>query len=138
MAHALVCDAVEAWLAAHWTHDDVPIITPNTDGGVPDDGGPFLKVDYPWCRTTQETFGAPGNNVHREVGGFRVVINARRGTGAADARHWSKEIETIFRSMSITEHLRCFSPSSDGDDSENDGNYFVLAVAVPYQFNLFG
>ncbi len=138
MAHAQVCTAAEAWLAAHWTHSEVPILAPNGDGGVPADGAAFLKIDYPWCRSAQKSIGAPGNNVHREEGVFRVLIFVPRGIGVDDGRAWSAEIEAMFRGQSLAEHLVCYSPSTATDDQDTDGAYCVFAVAVEYRFDLFG
>lgn len=138
MAHAIVCDTVEAHLAAQWAHPDIPIVGQNADGSAPTDGSSFLKVDFPWCKARPISIGSPGSNVHREEGGFRVIIYTPKGTGADVPRTWSAEIESMFRGRDLGNGLVCFSPATANDDQDNSGNYFVTAVAVLYEFDILG
>jgi hypothetical protein len=48
MASKAVEDAVDAYLAANWTHAGVcPIFVENEQGEIPADGSAFLKLQYP-------------------------------------------------------------------------------------------
>lgn len=132
----LVVDAVEARLAEGWTK--CPVVGINLTGNTPKDGSPFVQVSYPVANGEQLTVGAPGQNVYRETGAFRLVVNARRGRGVADGLAWADELAALFRGKEFG-GIQTFAPSSPVIDDRNDeGNYFVLSFAVPYQADILG
>jgi hypothetical protein len=61
MAHKAVEDAVDAYLAAHWS--TCPIFTENSEGSTPVDGSPFIIVQYPVANTERATVGQ--RSLHR-------------------------------------------------------------------------
>ncbi|KAB7783480.1 phage tail terminator-like protein [Methylorubrum populi] len=132
----LVVDAVEARMAANWTR--CPVEGINLTGNVPKGPEPFVQVSYPVSNGEQLTIGAPGENVYRETGAFRLVVNARRGRGVADGLAWADELAALFRGKEFG-GIQTFAPSSPViDDRNDDGKYFVLSIAVPYQADILG
>ena len=94
MASKEVVDAVTA-RASTWT--EVPIVGPNEGSETPADGSPFVRIDYPLSDSRQITFGAPGANVWREEGVFRLIIHAERGSGVDAGLLWAGQLATLFR-----------------------------------------
>lgn len=142
MPLAAVVSAVEGRLAELWSR--CPVRGFADDGGdAPSDGGAFLVVQYPFASSDQVTIGAPGNNMFREDGGFRLLLNMPRDVnGRADALVWADELAALFRGCHFAADgvagITTLSPSSPViDDSTDDGGYLVLAIAVPYLANFF-
>ncbi|MBN8958580.1 MAG: hypothetical protein J0H17_18745 [Rhizobiales bacterium] len=136
MASKAVVDAVEARLAANWS--TCPIFGINDEATPPADGSPFLIVQYPIASARGITVGAPGANVHREEGTFRIVIHTERGGGTAKGLQWGDEIAAIFRTKAF-DGVRTFSPSPPIEDDTNEsGVYYAHSISVPYQFDLIG
>lgn len=132
----LVVNAVEARLEANWTH--CPVFGVNSKGDTPADGSPFVQVSYPVANGEQLTVGAPGANVYRETGAFRLMVNARRGKGVAIGLAWADELAALFRGKEFG-GVQTFAPSSPAIDDRNDqGNFFTLSVSVPYTADILG
>jgi hypothetical protein len=136
MAKLAVVTAVQERLEQNWTH--CPVFDGNSSGSTPANGSPFLQVQFPYATGDRITFGAPGNNTHREEGAFRLLVNVERGTGEDQGRQWADELEALF----LQKHfggVQTFTPSSaSSDDSNENGQYYTLAVAVPYRFDFLG
>ncbi len=134
MSLLAISAAVEARLAAHW--DQCPVRGLNDpDAETPDDGQPYLQVEYPATRTAQITFGAPGANTFRIEGGFVLVLKVQRGSGTKRWLVWMAELATVFRAVSF-DGVRCFEPAEPFPDGSNRvGGWFELSVAVPYEFD---
>ena len=134
MASLAVITAVKARLAA--SAFATPVKHPNADFQTPADGSSFVAVQYPLASEAQRTFGAPGNNVFREEGVIRFVINIPRGADLEVAATIADELRALFRSARFA-GVRCYAPTSlvfnDGND---DGNYSRGSIAVPYDFDL--
>ncbi|KQP53542.1 hypothetical protein ASF34_01120 [Methylobacterium sp. Leaf106] len=97
-----------------------------------------MQVSYPVANGDQLTVGAPGENVYREEGAFRIEINAKRGKGVSDGLQWADEIAAIFRAKEFG-GVQTFAPSSPAIDDRNDnGKYFTLSIAVPYTADILG
>jgi hypothetical protein len=139
VARKFVIDAVEARLAAGWQHADVcPIYGINLEGEAPAGATQFLQVSYPLSTNAQISIGAPGNNLFREEGGFRLALNAERGEGIATALVWIEELADLFRGK-VFDGVRTYAPTSPALDDRNDeGNYYVLSISVPYEADYFG
>jgi hypothetical protein len=135
MAHSDVVTAVQARLAAGWSHCPVQADL-NTGDRLP--AAPFLTVLYPLSNAVQMSVGAPGANIWREEGVFLLVLEVERGRGTSDYQPWADELAALFRGKNF-DGVQTFAPTSSplGDDNE-DGNFFKLSVAVPYQFDLIG
>lgn len=140
MASAAVMAAVRTRLGSEWSRTDVRY--PNeqdADTGLqaPVDGSPFLAVQYPAALENQITVGAPGNNVFREEGAIRFVLQIPRGAGVTEYAGWLDELRASFRGKQFG-GVTTFAPSpSVLDDRSEDGNYWALSCAVPYWYDLF-
>lgn len=134
MPEKSVDDAVKARLGAMW--DKCPVVADLNVGPLP--SAPFVTVIYPVVNADQMSIGAPGANIWRESGVFLLVLNVERGTGAAAWLEWVRDLASIFRGKSF-DGVQTFAPSSAPLDNDNeDGNYYALSVAVPYQYDLIG
>ena len=135
MPHANVDIAVKARLAANWTHCPV-VVELNLSADLP--SAPFLTVVYPVANAEQMSIGAPGANIWRETGVFLLVLNVERSTGSSAWLEWSDELSALFRGKTFS-GVQTFATTSAPIDNDNEnGNYYELAVAVPYQYDLIG
>jgi hypothetical protein len=135
MASKEVVDAVNARLAS-WT--TLPFVGPNLEGDTPADASQYVLVDYPVANAMQMSVGAPGYNVWREEGVFRLIIHAGRGKGVDDALIYAGQLAALFRGKSF-DGVNTDAPSPPiTDDRSENGNYFLIAIAIPYEFDLIG
>lgn len=136
MASKGVVDAIKARLEG-WD-GGLPIVHPNETNESPADGSAYVRVDYPVSRSSQMSIGAPGANIWREEGVFRLVIYSTRGENLDEGLLIADSLASLFRGKNF-DGVQTFAPSppATNDDSDN-GNYYILAVAVPYQFDLIG
>lgn len=136
MALKKVVDAVAARLSAQW--DRCPVYGINDKGETPGDGSPFVQISFPVANGEQLTVGDPGNNVYRETGAFHLAVHAQRGAGVTAGLTMADELATLFRGKNF-DGVQTFAPSSPAiDDRNEEGMYFTLSVAVPYQADLLG
>lgn len=139
MASSAVVTAVEARLAANWA--STAIVGLNGQGGAaepPEDGAPYVVVQYPLASEAQMSLGDPGNNLWREEGTFRLVLHARRGEGRAQALTWMDELRAIFRGQ-VFAGIDCREASPPIENDQNDqGNYYVFSSSVAYRFDING
>ncbi len=136
MSSASVMSAVAARLAANWTH--TPIIGPNLGGSVPADGSAFLAVTYPVSDETMISAGAPGSNLFREEGAFRLVLAVPAGLGLDPYLAWIDELRAVFRAVTFSGVLTWEAPPASIDDEADDGGYLRLSIAIPYRFDILG
>lgn len=133
--------AVAARLGSPWASVDgssLQVFDPNTTGEPPNDGSPFITIQYPVALSEQKSIGAPGNNVWREDGAIRFVVSIVRGTGVAQGMNWCKEIAALFRGKQFSS-VNTWAPSTPVLDNSNaTGNYWLLTFAVPYYFDFLG
>lgn len=136
MARSEVVNAVRDRLTAHWTRTGV--FDENSEGSTPADGSHYLDVQFPYSTNERITFGDPGNNVYREEGGFRLLLNMPRGSGGDTGRQWADELAALFRGKHF-DGVETFAPdTASSDDANENGNYFTYAVVVPYRFDYLG
>jgi hypothetical protein len=136
MAHHSVVQAVEARLAAGFTA--CPIFVENDASETPADGSAFGVLQFPYSRSEQASIGDPGGNWYREEGGFRIVLAVERGAGTLIGRQWLEEVASLFRGKSF-DGVRTYAPgSASTDDNSEDGVFFRLSIAIPYDFHITG
>lgn len=136
MAQSVVVNAFADRLDVHWSK--APVLDENSVGSTPADGSPYLLLQFPFSTSARITFGAPGANVYREEGAARLVLHVERGQGAIEGRSWADELATLFRDKHFDGVETLAPTSASSDDSNEDGNYYVLAIAVPYRFDFLG
>lgn len=138
MAKVQVVAAVKAQLSTWSSLAECPLSGENKGRLTPNSGGAFLSVQFPFSSSERITFGSPGSNLYREEGAFRLLVHVERGSGDEQGREWGAELETLFIGKQF-DGVETFTPQSAESDDENDnGQYFVYAVAVPYRFDFFG
>lgn len=135
MAGAAVVTAVSARLAANWAAT-VIVDADETDSG-PSDGSAYVTIEYPVSQENQITIGAPGNNVFRESGAFRIVLNSQSGQSTAQALAWIDQLRAVFRGKQFS-GVTTFAPSPGIINNSNyQAGRFVISCAVPYQYDIF-
>ncbi|MCP1200056.1 phage tail terminator-like protein [Notoacmeibacter sp. MSK16QG-6] len=133
MARVAAAEAFETRLAGGWSHG--AIIPENADSMTPSDGAAFLYVHFPVARSEQLTFGTPGQNVFREEGACRMVIHVAQNSGLDAARQWASELIDLFAGAAF-DGVVCRAIDGPATDNSNEnGVYYQLAVAVAYEFD---
>jgi hypothetical protein len=135
MASAAVVTAVEARLVANWT--DTPIISPNITGDTPADGSPFLTLQFPVATEVHVGMADVGNRTFREEGTIRFVLTIARVLGQGVILKYCGDLAALFRAVQF-DGVSTFAASPPVLTNENDqGNYWVMSVSVPYYFYIF-
>lgn len=152
MASAAVMSAVKTQLTSAWSglcasasvSPAPPIIYPNLPGLVPDDGSPFLAVEYPVASEAMKSQGAPGSNIWREEGAF--VLTLCVGVGADLLTSGYATLVDLLRSnlrgqtlAAGSGRLQLFEASpAVFRDSSDRGAYCELSASVAYWFDVIG
>lgn len=135
MASVAIVTAVETYLADQW--NVCPVVGGLSTDDRPDNAAAFLAVQYPVANSSQLTIGAPGQNVWRTEGAFRILIHTKKADRSL-ALAWADELASIFRGKDLGGVLT-FAPSPPAiDDRNEEGLYFRLSFAVPYQHDIIG
>jgi hypothetical protein len=135
MASGALMTAVANRLAANWTA--TPIVADDTTGLGPAGGPPYVTVQYPVAREDQITIGAPGNNVFRESGAFRLVLVSPTGQGTTQPIALMDQLRALFRGKQF-DHVTTYAPSPGVIDTSNyQAGTFVVSSSVPYYIDLF-
>lgn len=135
MAAQVVKDAFAGRLVQGVT--DLPMPATNTSE-APKDGSAYMVLQFPVTNSEPITVGAPGENIYRDTGVARVVINVPSGSGLAQAGAWADQICNLFRGATF-EGVRCYAPSAGPEDDRNDnGVYYQQSVVIPYEFDHYG
>lgn len=130
MAREAVVNAVESRLGGRWTH--CPIFGMIRKDDRPDPSETFLAVQYPVANTSRLTIS---DRYYQEEGAFRLVLSFRRDEDPATMLRWGDELTGLFRDQSFG-GVKCQVPTSPYIDDHNDnGNFYVLTVVVPYTFD---
>jgi len=135
MALSAVSAAIEARLADNWTR--CPVRGLNAlDAEPPADNSAFIEVQYPVATSDQISMGAPGANVWRDEGAFRILLTIESGSGVTQALAWVDELAALFRGK-VFDGVRTFAPTQPVLDDRNDaGGWFTLSFAVPYEHDI--
>jgi uncharacterized protein DUF4128 len=137
MAHPSVIAAVTARYEEFWQQRSKPAVILPGNGPVepPADGSPWTRLQFP---AGDQARPIVNRRLYREEGGFRVVIAVEIGEGLEKASAWAEDIKTLFRDRKFS-GVRTFVPGDIYVGDENDeGNYFVTALTVPYAFTFSG
>jgi hypothetical protein len=135
MASSAVVTAVEARLAANWT--DTPVISPNVTGDTPPDGSPFVTLQFPVAVETHVGMANVGNRTFREEGTIRFVLTIARVLGQSVGLKYCDDLAALFRATQF-DGVSTFAASPPIVNNANDeGNYWVMSVSIPYYFYRF-
>jgi len=141
MASSFVVSTVAAAVAANWSF--TPLVLPNAEGLVPDDGSAFLVLEFPPVGDeSQITIGAVGTRVFREEGAFVLTLCVPLGTGVnSSSAPWLDRLDALRaalrgRNFANVNTLAATPPHENGESDR--GAYYELAVAIPYYFDISG
>lgn len=110
---------------------EAPVYVTNDEGDTPGDGSVFVQIQFPTGSTQQ--FDVAGTQ-YVEEGTIRVIVNMPSGAGTEKAYKMADMLAKIFRGKKF-EGVQTYAPSPPIVDDRNDqGMYFPLAFAVPYDF----
>jgi len=112
------------------TSGDPPVI-PAIVSGQPDNGhDAFIILQYPVVNGSKPAL----QRRYFEDGAARLVLNVRRSVEMADALGMADDLAGVFRDYRF-HGIETFTPSPPiVNDVSNDGNWFSLAVIVPYRY----
>ena len=136
MARQSVIDTVTARLKNNFTA--CPVLDQDQATQPPADGSTFLTLQFPVATEQQISIGAPGNNVWRESGAFRLVMSIRTGDPLSGPNTWLDQARALFRGKQFS-GVTTFAPSPgvQADPQFASGNRVELSSAVPYQSDFF-
>jgi hypothetical protein len=126
MPSAAVDTAFKSRLASLWTVSTVL----NSGETEPPDANAFLVVQYPVVSSEKPVL----HNKYFEEGAARLVLNVRSYIGLTEGLGWADTLAGIFREVKFG-GVETFTPSAPIiNDANDDGNWFELAVIVPYRY----
>jgi hypothetical protein len=132
MASKAVVDAVKTKLGS--TFGGVPVLAINSGEETPASGDPFFVLQFPFSESSRVGL----SRIYREEGGFRIVINGTRGAGEEQILDWAEDLSDLFRDQKF-DGVETQVPSAPFiDDNNEEGNYFVASIVVPYTYNYTG
>ena len=139
MASSAVVSAVEAQVAANWTY--TPIILPNQEGLVPNDGSAFLVLEFPPVGDEKQiSIGAVGQRVFREEGAFVLTLCVPIGGGVnPTATPWLDRLDALRAALrgQAFANVNTLGASPAHENGQSDrGAYYELATAVAYYADL--
>jgi hypothetical protein len=119
-------------LEANWNIADGVILGSNEVMTAPSDGSPFLIIQYPVANNTRPML----KTKRFEEGAARIIYNAQVSSGLPGPLAKADAIANAFRGdRLIISGVEIFEPSPPIiNDNNEDGNYFELAVIVPYRY----
>jgi hypothetical protein len=86
--------------------------------------GPWIYFEVIQTETTLRGVGLPGNQTWLTVGHIFIHVFAPKGFGLADHLALAGNTKVI-----------CYGPSVQGGGSDSDdGNWFGVTVAIPFEF----
>lgn len=134
MASPTVVDWVESQVGSAW--NSIPVFMPNRQDVLPSDGSRFLAVQFPVAISDFASLGDPGNRLTREEGAFRLVLHVQRGEGAGEGLALIEQLRTLFRAKE-SGGIVTYEPSPPTEHDNNDeGKYYALSTAVPYEYDV--
>lgn len=131
MPSAAVEAVIRGRLKDNWSTANGVILQPNGQADTPPDGSAFIVIHYPLSNTDRPTL----TERRFEEGAARIIYNVPKGVELSASLPLADSIAAIFRGDKlIVNHVEFFEPSLPFIDDDNDeGNYYELAVVVPYR-----
>lgn len=137
MARGAVVSAVETYLGA--TFGSIPVRYPNdANGDTPSDGSAFIEVQFPVANNRHVGMAQVGNRTFREEGIIRIVLSAVRGLGLDGALVTCDALMALFLAKQFGGVTTRTPNAPISDDTNDNGNYWVLSIAVPYFYDYLG
>jgi hypothetical protein len=132
MPSAAVETVIRTRLAANWNTANGVILEPNGQSEPPSDGSSFLVIHYPVGNSVRPTL----TRRRFEEGAARIILNVPKGVLLSASLPLADTIAALFRGDKlIVDHVEFMEPSLPFISDDNDeGNYYELAVIVPYRY----
>lgn len=132
MPSAAVESVFRTRLAAGWDAANGVILGTNGVSEPPPDGGPFLVIHYPIATNSRPVL----TRKRFEEGAARIIYNVKKGILPETSLPLADTIAALFRGDKlIVDSVEFFEPSPPIiNDDNDDGNYYELAVVVPYRY----
>lgn len=137
MAQAAVVTAVEAYLTTSF--NSIPVRYPNdVDAEAPPDASHFIEVQFPLANNRHVGMAQVGNRTFREEGIIRIILMATRGSGLNAALATCDLLMAYFLAKQFGGVTTRTPNAPVTDDGNDNGNYWVLSIAVPYFYDYLG
>lgn len=139
MASAAAMAAIQSAVSAAWSH--TAIVLPNSGiTQLPADGSALLFLEFPVSFEGQKSLGAPGANIWREEGVFRLVLLIQSGIGLDP---WPGRIDMLraaLRGQSLLSGaLKTFEANPPvSAEGGPDGQAYEISFGVRYWFDVIG
>jgi hypothetical protein len=101
---------------------------------------PWIYFEVIQTQSTLRGVGLPGNQTWLTVGHIFIHVFAPKGFGLAEHLALAGKAGDIFRAATFyndqpNTKVVCYGPSvQGGDSSSDDGNWFGVTVAIPFEF----
>ena len=136
MARAEVSAAVKAYLGTAF--NGIPVRYPNEASGEPPaDNSNFIEVQFPVASNLHVGMAQVGNRTFRETGIIRLVLSTQRGVdGGEDAAlAIMGQLEAAFLAKQFGGVTTRTPNAAVSDNSNDNGAWWVLSMAVPYFYD---
>lgn len=132
MPSAAVESVFRTRLASNWNPNNGVILGVNGVTEPPSDGSAFVIIHYPIASNSRPTL----TRRRYEEGAARIIWNVPKGMMPEATLPVADAISALFRGDKlIVDHVEFFEPSPPIINDDNDeGNYYELAVVVPYRY----
>lgn len=132
MPSAAVESVIRTRFAASWNTSNGVILGVNGVSEPPSDGSAFVVIHYPVVNNSRPTLAKR----RFEEGAARIIWNVPKGRLPESALPVADTISALFRGDNlVVDHVEFFEPSPPIINDDNDeGNYYELAVIVPYRY----
>lgn len=140
MPSAAVDTAFKTKLASSWTVSQVigglaAGDPPENLTGPPSGVDAFMVVQYPVVNGEKPVL----HGRYFEEGAARLVLNVKLDVGQSQGLVWADTLAGLFREYRPGGGFETFVPSAPIiNDANDDGNWFELAVIVPYRYQFNG
>jgi hypothetical protein len=131
MPSAAVESVIRQRLADNWNTANGVILEANGQADPPSDGSAFLLIHYP----VSDSFRPTLTRKRFEEGAARIIYNVPKGTHLSTSLALADTIAALFSGDNlIVSRVEFFEPSLPLINDDNDeGNYYEIAVVVPYR-----
>jgi hypothetical protein len=132
MPSAAVETVFRTRLAANWNTAHGVIVGSNGVSEPPSDGAPFVLIHYPIVSANRTAL----TRKRQEEGAARIIWNVPKGWLPETTLPIADTISALFRGDKlIVDRVEFLEPTPPIIDDDNDeGNYYELAVIVPYRY----
>jgi hypothetical protein len=128
MSSTIAYDAFHDRLTGAWTA--TPLVFENEGFASPDEPAPFVFVEIFGDEWTQESMGAPQQNMFLETGVTYLHVMVPDGTGSRDARSLATDLLNLFREQVTGGVFISEMSIGAGEPGQDFPNYWALAATL--------